>query len=56
MDYSKMSIKEISLLPGVSDLKGVMCRGKFAMALKAEAEGKRAEAEVKLNEAVAAEV
>lgn len=46
-----VSIADISKLPGVSDVKPALAKGKFAQALKLEAEGKHAEAAVKLEEA-----
>jgi len=46
---------EIAAMPGVKDIAPIMARGKFALALKAEAEGDAERAEQLLNEAVAAE-
>ena len=46
-------LKEIALMPGVSDLKGAQ-RIKFVLALKKESDGLFGEAEQLLNEAIAA--
>ena len=46
------SITEIAKMPGVSDLP-TMQKGKFAQALRLEAQGKHEEANIKLNEAAA---
>lgn len=52
--YKDMPLSEMSKLPGVSDLKA-KSKVKFIKALKAESEGKHAEAEAFLNEAIAAD-
>ena len=53
MDYSKMSLVEIGQLPGVKDMEPLMKRARFSQALKLEAQGKKEEAEAKLEEAIA---
>jgi len=53
-DLKDMEVKDICKLPGVADLK-LSARLKFAKALKSEANGNHAEAELFLNEAIAAE-
>lgn len=52
--YAEMSLLEISKLPGLNDLN-LMCRAKFAQALKAEELGDHVKAEQCLIEAVAKE-
>ena len=55
-DLSTMPLAEITKLPGVEDLKpSVKCRGKFAMALKMEAQGDHEKAARYLAGAVEAE-
>lgn len=52
VNYTEMSLIDITKLPGVSDLP-TMQKAKFGQALKLEAQGNYAAAEVKLSEAVA---
>ena len=51
-DYNAMTVPEVSRLEGVVDLKPLMVRGKFALALRAEAAGDHDKAERLLTEAV----
>ena len=53
MDYASMNITEIGKLPGVEDIKPFLARGKFAMALKTEAQGDHEKALKLLDEAIA---
>ena len=55
MDYTSMSLVEIAKLDGVKDLRPMLTKARFAQALKAEAEGRPADAARLLDEAVAAE-
>ena len=48
-----MTAAEISRLDGVRDIQPLMARGKFALALKAEASGNHERADELLNEAIA---
>lgn len=50
-DYATMPLKEMRVLPGISDLPTNVA-APFMLALKAEAKGDHATAETKLNEAV----
>jgi len=55
-DFAKMTLGEIAKLPGVEDLRPtVKCRGKFALAPRAEAQGDHERADRLLNEAIEAE-
>jgi len=49
------TLMEISKMPGVADLKPMKVKAGFAQALKAEAEGRTADAETTLNSACEAE-
>lgn len=56
MNYAEMTLSQITVLPGVEDLRpSVKCRGKFALAIRAEAQGDHEKADRLLNEAVEAE-
>jgi len=55
VEYSNMTLSELTKLPRVADLQPLRCRAAFAKALKLEAEGKREEAEEQLAVAVATE-
>ena len=54
MDYAKMSLTEVTKLPGASDIEPLMAKAKFARALQAESREDYAEAEKLLEEAIAA--
>ncbi len=57
MDYADMKLGEICKEKGVEDLRpSVACKGKFAMALKREAQGEHERAAELLDAACAAEV
>ena len=53
MTYKGMTIKDVALLPGVSDIKPLLAKGKFAQALIAESDGRHDDAARLLDEAVA---
>ena len=55
MSYAELGLKGVATLPGVVDLKPLMCRAKFAQALIAEERGDKAKAAQLLDEAVAIE-
>ena len=54
MDFSSMAVKDIAQLPGLSDLP-MAVKGRFAQALKAESEGRHADAAGLLLKAIDAE-
>ena len=54
--YGTMALTEVTKLPGVSDLKPLTCKAKFAQALRAEGQGEYDKAEVLLADAVAVEM
>lgn len=57
MDYGKMQLKDIIELPGIEDLRPkASCRGKFALALKAEDRDDPEKAESLLDQACKAEI
>ena len=51
----EFTVPEIGKMAGVSDLRPLLCKGKFALALRAEANGDHAKAEQHLYDAVVAE-
>ena len=52
MDYTKMTLPEVTRLDGIEDLKPALARGRFAQALRAEAKGEHMEADRLLGEAI----
>ena len=49
------TVPEIGKMAGVADLRPLMCKGKFALALRAEAQGDHIKAGQYLQEAIDAE-
>ena len=54
LDYATAPLTQVTKEPGLADLP-LQVRAKFAQALRLEAQGDHAGAEVKLNEAIAIE-